>query len=188
MSNAVYRSLLRLYPRAFRLEYSDDLVQVFADLCADQGPLRAWSRTGTDLLVTVPRYRLESLMNPRRANIGIAAITGAVALAGLLTLATGAYAGGLLLALALALAVAERTQLAAALRPGSADRRHQLFRTGGALAALSLATLVVGMVDLGGEATWPMGRVLAYNVIFWCAGVASLVCLFIGTRSPQTSR
>lgn len=59
----VYRRLLWLYPRDFRDRYADDLVQTLADLSGELGPWRAWRRVSLDLVVTVPRYRLETLMN-----------------------------------------------------------------------------------------------------------------------------
>jgi hypothetical protein len=50
----LYRSLVRLYPRSFRGDYGDDLVAHFAELVADRGARAAWTRTGVDLIVTVP--------------------------------------------------------------------------------------------------------------------------------------
>ena len=48
--------------KSFGGHYGDDLVQQFADLVADRRARAAWARTGVDLIVTVPRYRLESIM------------------------------------------------------------------------------------------------------------------------------
>ena len=77
----LYRSLVRLYPRAFRHDYADDLVQNFADLIAHHGPSRTWRRTAVDLAVTVPRYRLETVMNPRHTNTTLYIATAIVATA-----------------------------------------------------------------------------------------------------------
>ena len=63
-----YRSLVQFYPKAFRGDFGDDLVQSFSDLLARDGPSRTWRRTAVDLAVTVPRYQLETLMNPRNTN------------------------------------------------------------------------------------------------------------------------
>ncbi len=52
----LYRSLVRLYPSAFRHEYGDDLVAHFADLVADRGARAARARTALDLAITIPRY------------------------------------------------------------------------------------------------------------------------------------
>jgi hypothetical protein len=79
----VYRLAVRLYPRAFRTEYGDDLVEAFTALVSDLGPRRAWTRTFIDLITTLPRYRLEALVNPQRKTAPLAA----AAIAALLSLA-----------------------------------------------------------------------------------------------------
>jgi hypothetical protein len=63
-----YRSLLVLYPRDFRDRYSDDLVQTLTDLSAELGPGRTWRRVMLDLVVTVPRYRMETLMKEEHSS------------------------------------------------------------------------------------------------------------------------
>jgi hypothetical protein len=56
----VYRGLLRLYPKAFRARFSDEMVQLFSDQLRDArtagapaGAARTWLRTLGDLAVTV---------------------------------------------------------------------------------------------------------------------------------------
>jgi hypothetical protein len=58
---AVYRALLVLYPRSFRKEYGDDMVQAFGDLARDGGRRRGalWTRAFRDLLVSAPSVRWE---------------------------------------------------------------------------------------------------------------------------------
>jgi hypothetical protein len=58
----VYRALLWCYPRRFRREYSEDLVQSFRDELRDRGTIRGWSRVFADLIVSVPRQNLEATM------------------------------------------------------------------------------------------------------------------------------
>ncbi len=60
---ALYRALLRLYPKDFREEFGPDLLALHQDLAADRGSAAARRRTALDLIVTVPRYRLEHLMS-----------------------------------------------------------------------------------------------------------------------------
>lgn len=67
-SHPIYRSLVRLYPRDFRLSYGADLEQHFADLVTDRGARAAWARTGVDLIVTIPRYRLENIMTEQHSS------------------------------------------------------------------------------------------------------------------------
>ena len=57
-SAPLYRGLTLLYPREFRHRYRDDLIQHHADLTRDRGRAAAWSRSGLDLIVTIPRYAL----------------------------------------------------------------------------------------------------------------------------------
>ena len=54
-------------PLAFRREFGDDMLLLFDSLVADRGILAATSRTSLDLIVTVPRYRLETVMTDSRA-------------------------------------------------------------------------------------------------------------------------
>ena len=79
----VYRGLLVLYPRAFRSEYRDDLIGVFAELLLETGPLRTWRRVLVDLATTVPRQRLESIMKQPRSKTALfvasAAAIGSIA-------------------------------------------------------------------------------------------------------------
>ncbi len=78
----IYRRLLRLYPRAFRGRYGDELVQCFDDLVTDRGLLVASYRTAGDIARTVLRYRLDASMGGRRNSVG-----GGVALIVVLPLA-----------------------------------------------------------------------------------------------------
>jgi hypothetical protein len=57
-----YRALLVLYPRRFRRDYDDAMVQLFADTVRTSG-WRAWKRAVPDLVRTVPTERIESVMN-----------------------------------------------------------------------------------------------------------------------------
>jgi hypothetical protein len=108
---ALYRALTRLYPKAFRVRYGDDLVMHFADLVERDGPVAAWHRTALDLLVTVPRYRLESVMNTRRTTATLAALVVALTIAAVGAFAAGVMPLGLIaLVLAVALAIAEIDQ------------------------------------------------------------------------------
>jgi hypothetical protein len=64
-----YRHTIRLYPRSFREEFGDDLVQLFADQLADERPARVVTRTLLDLALSVPQRHLESDMNVTRAAV-----------------------------------------------------------------------------------------------------------------------
>jgi Polysaccharide biosynthesis protein len=74
----LYRSVTRLYPRRFRDEYRDDLVDLFACQVADDGPGRSWGRAVRDLAVTVPSQHLEAHME-RSAIVNVTSICIVVA-------------------------------------------------------------------------------------------------------------
>ena len=50
---SLYRALVSLYPRSFRTDYGEPMVQLFADRVRDVGA-RAWLRAVPDLARTVP--------------------------------------------------------------------------------------------------------------------------------------
>jgi hypothetical protein len=184
---ALYRALTCLYPKAFRLHYGDDLVMHFADLVERDGAAAAWRRTTLDLLITVPRYRLESVMNTRRTTTTLLAIVAA-----LTTAAVGAFAAGfaplglIALLLAAALAIAERSRLARSMRPAGRDHRRRTLWSAVVLGACSVASLVIGLVDLGDRSSWPSGRLLAYNVAFFATAIGALACVATGLRRPPS--
>lgn len=72
-SVAVYRVLLRLYPRPFRAEFGEPMAQLFADQVRDRGA-RAWARTVADLARTVPVERTEATMSRLRRSWGVLAV------------------------------------------------------------------------------------------------------------------
>jgi hypothetical protein len=64
-----YRLTIRLYPRPFRDEFGEDLVQLFADQLADERAPRIVARTVLDLALSVPQRHLESDMRTTRSSI-----------------------------------------------------------------------------------------------------------------------
>jgi hypothetical protein len=64
-----YRLTIRLYPRSFRDEFGEDLVQLFADKLADERAPRIVARTVLDLALSVPQRHLESDMRTARTSI-----------------------------------------------------------------------------------------------------------------------
>jgi hypothetical protein len=124
-------------------------------------------------------------MNTRRTTTTLAAIVAALVVA-----AVGAFEAGLgpvaLVAVALAavLGFAERSRLARNLRPAGSEHRRRALLWAGLLAAGCVASLVVGIIDLGGRDSWPAGRLLVYNSTFLTSGIAAVVCLAVGLRRP----
>lgn len=69
-----YRALTRLYPRAFRREYGDDLVQPFRDDLSDRGAVRGWGRALSDLVLSVPVQHVEATVSRSSTQAAQAAI------------------------------------------------------------------------------------------------------------------
>jgi hypothetical protein len=61
----IYRALLVLYPRSFRREYREPMLQLFGDCVRDRGA-KVWLRTVPDLVRTIPVLRLEAVMSGGR--------------------------------------------------------------------------------------------------------------------------
>ena len=132
----VYRSLLLLYPRDFRDRYTDDLVQSLTDLSRELGPRRAWRRVTLDLVVTVPRYRLETLMNDERSSTLLTVAIVVMAVAGIMSVFVGLYPGVVLVPLAGVVAITQRSKLARSIDAVDGTRlRRKRLRTASVLAA-----------------------------------------------------
>ena len=57
-----YRALLTLYPRQFRATYADPMVQLFGDCLRERGP-RAWLGAAADLARSIPKQRIEVIVD-----------------------------------------------------------------------------------------------------------------------------
>lgn len=171
---------IALYPATFRHEYGADMEQIFAELVADRGTATAWRRTTVDLLVTVPRYRLELIMNPDRTTTAVLYVGALLAIPAAALVMLGFYPAAILFGVILVVALAQRSRLARSLRTGSAHTRRRSLLTAAALALFAVATLAIGMADVSGEDPWPVGRVIAYNLVFFAAIVGSIAFLIAG--------
>jgi hypothetical protein len=188
-----YRAAVRLYPRDFRREFGDDLVRHFAKLVSDLGPRRAWSRTLLDLIITLPIYRLETIMSPARSNITLNLTIVVLLTAGLIgifvmgTSAMGAILGVVLLGAAVVVAITQRSNLARSLRPANGSRRRR-WLTFAAISGVVFAAAIVGYSMAVGDGDGPVsGAVLVgYNLVGIIALVATGVFLAKGLRTPRT--
>lgn len=187
-AHRMYRALTWLYPRDFRNHYRDDLVQSFTDLTRESGPGRAWVRTTLDLIVTVPRYRMETLMkeqNSANTLTGLIVLLGAI---GIISVPLGYHWGILLLPLAIGLGIAQRSKLARAMdvREGNDMRRRRLRIATVLMASLPVIYLV--SLPILGE-NWGLDAIIAFSLWFIVLIVA--VCYLIAgintPRSPVTS-
>ena len=183
----VYRGLVRLYPRAFRTDYADDLVQNFIDLLAHHGALRTWWRTAVDLAVTVPRYRLETVMNPRHTDTTLYIATAVVVVAAAVSILTAVFPGGFALLVAAAvLTVVSASRLARSTRPPDTRRRRHLLIAAAVLGATWLISTAAFWVELGITENWHGGKLVVYNAVFFTTAISSIVCLVVGLHTPRT--
>jgi hypothetical protein len=188
-ASRIYRGALRCYPASFRRRYGDDLVAAFEDLCADRGISVAWWRTMVDLVVTVPRYRLESIMSEHRATLTLIAVTVSLALAGFATLAVGAWPISLaLLTVAAVILVSQRSALARSLHPRGPNRRRRHLLVGAIVAIAVFAGLVAAyLADIGDERVGN-GALMVYNVVGLLSLLSAVVLTVVGLRThDQTS-
>ena len=183
----IYRALIRLDPAGFRRRYADDLVQHFSDLAADRGVRRAWGRTLVDLLVTVPRYRLESLMNEQHSasthNLAIWLLVGA----GMMSVLVGLAPGVVLVGVAVALAVGHRGKLAQALRTPDSNRRRRRLTTAAVLAAVFVATYTAYTAMIGDEWTVRETVLAAVGTPAMFGAVGFLIAGLLTPRSTDES-
>ncbi|MGI8929118.1 MAG: hypothetical protein ACR2H0_06615 [Candidatus Limnocylindrales bacterium] len=189
-SHPVYRSFVRLYPRDFRQRYGEDLVQHFADLITDRGARAAWTRTSVDLIVTIPRYRLENIMTEQHSATTLHLAITLLAAGGVLSFLTDLYPGqglvGLVLLLAaVVLAIAQRSTLARAIRITDPNRRRRRLVTAGIL-ALIFAASYIAFLNLIGD-TWTLRETLL-AAIGTPAMIASPIYLIAGLLTPKAPR
>lgn len=179
-----YRSLLVLYPRDFRDRYSDDLVQTLTDLSAELGPRRAWRRVTLDLVVTVPRYRLETLMKEEHSSTVLTVAIIGMACAGIISPFIGLYLGVLLVPLAAVVAITQRGRLARSMDAVDASQfRRKRLRIAAVLAVSLPVIYLVSLPILGDD--WGTDAKVAFGI--WTAVLIAAVFYFVsGITTPKS--
>jgi hypothetical protein len=154
---ALYRALLVLYPRSFRVDYGDPMAQLFADRVRDVGA-KAWLRALPDLVRTVPVERIEAVMSrlgPRASVLALAfAVLGATAVS------IGIGGGAVIpIAVAVVAVLVSQRRLFASLGGERAPLRHALVQAwwapvagllGGAMILFGIGTIFEAH-NLGGR-------------------------------------
>ena len=182
-----YRAAIRLYPKDFRHQFGDDLVRVFADLVSDLGPRRAWSRTLLDLAVTLPIYRLETIMNPTRSYPALIWIIAVLIAAGVLgAVSLGVLPALILLGAAVVIAITQRSNLALSLRPANVSQRRRRL-TYATISAAVFAGSIVGYLIALGDDTISSTALIACNLVGVASLVATVAFLAMGLRVPRTA-
>jgi hypothetical protein len=184
-AHPVYRSLLRLYPKPFRARYGDDLVQQLADLITDRGARAAWARVSLDLIVTVPRYRLESVMNEQHSETVVKVVITLLAAGGVVGLLTDFYPGIVPLVVALAFGIGQRSTLSKAIRTPDSNRRRRRLVTGGILAVVFVGCYVAFDLLIG--ESWTIRETLL-SLVGIPAMFGAIVYLIAGLLTPRSPR
>lgn len=177
----VYRSLVRLYPRSFRHEYGEDLVAHYGDLVADRGARAARARTALDLAITIPRYHLEHVMTEKHSTTVLGVVIGLFAAGG--TALVGGPFGLILFAVAIVLAVTQRTTLSRALRVPNSNLRRRRLQTAAALGATFVLTYVTFLLTVGDS--WTITDTLL-ALVGTPAMIAAPLFLLAGLLTPRT--
>lgn len=181
----MYRSLLRCYPRDFRDRYADDLVQALTDLSRELGPRRAWRRLTLDFVITVPRYRMETLMNEQRSSTVLTITITVLAVAGILSVFVGLYPGVVLVPLAAVLAITQRSKLARSIDAvNGTELRRKRLRTAGVLAATLPFIYLVSLPILGDH--WGTDALVAFSL--WTVVLIVAVAYAIAGFTTPKSR
>ncbi len=181
----IYESLLWLYPRDFRRKYRQDLVQNFNDLLGDRGIRSAWARTSVDLIVTVPRYRLESVMSEQKSATTINIALVVLSVGGFLALTTGFYPiMPVFWIAAIVLAFVQRGTLARAIRTPGINRRRNRLGIATVLTIIFAAAVFSYFVDLNDEEI-STASLLLHNAIGNTAMIGAIVYLIIGLLTPR---
>lgn len=166
---ALYRAFVTLYPRSFRTDYGDPMVQLFADRVRDVGA-KAWLRALPDLARTVPVERIEAVMSrlgPRARVLALAfAVLGATAVS------IGIGGGGvLIIAVAVVAVLVSQRHLFGSLGGERAPLRHAVVQAWWApvAALLGLAMLVAGVGTIF-EAHNLSGRIVGSSLLMAFGG------------------
>ena len=182
----IYRGLTRLYPNEFRNHYRDDLVQQFSDLVTRDGSRRAWVRTALDLIVTVPRYRLEIIMSTTHSTTTLNITIAALAAGGVLSVLTGIYPGALLIIAAAVVALTQRSQLARSLRTPDSNQRTRRLRMSALSAAVFAACVVAYFIVVWDEEASTVG-LLVPSLLGTAALIGAIAYLIGGLLTPKSS-
>lgn len=187
---ATYRLAVRLYPKAFRDEYGDDLVLLLADQLRDERATRVAVRTAVDLLLSVPQRHLESRMSTTRPST-LPTVLGAVALSVLVVAVVVGHpavlAGGVIAFLGfggLALLAAHRDRPLTDPRPWS-SRWWLLLTSGlGLLVGLVVVTTAVGELPSGG---WFVAMTVGLAAVLLMAGGFVLGIVHLASRERRSA-
>jgi 4-amino-4-deoxy-L-arabinose transferase-like glycosyltransferase len=126
-------------------------------------------------------------MNRRQSTAALYVALATLAVAGVISVLVGFYAGAILLPVALVLAVVERGRLATSTRPPNPELRRQLLIASAILAVVCIVSTTAFMIELGDDEHWAASKLIAYNTVFFATAAAALACLIAGLRTRRTA-
>lgn len=166
MSRSLYRALLLLYPKSFRTEYGQLMIQLFDDQHVDQGG-RVWLTVLPDIVRTAPTQRIEALMHSRTARIALGATCVAVVSVVVTTGTGGLGVAAIAATILAALLLTQRRVIAAAPTGERAPLRHAVVQAWWApIAALVGVVLLLGAIGTAFEAHNLGGRIFGTAILF----------------------
>jgi len=181
MQVRIYRMLLVLYPRTFRREYREPMLQLFGD-CMRDGGAKVWLRTVPDLVRTIPALRLEAVMASGHAVRRVLAFALVALGAVVVVMGVGGPAViAAILIVVIALLALGRGSLGPVFRGERAPLRHAVVQTWWApVAAFAGAALIFfGFGTIFEAHNWG-GRIFGSAILMAFGGV-----MFLGlTRRP----
>lgn len=166
---SLYRACVVLYPRAFRRDYGEAMVQLFADRVREVGG-RAWLVALPDLLRTVPIERIEAVMSRLGPGARVAALAFAVLGAAIVSVGIGTGFVPVVALAVVAVLISQR-QLFRSLAGDLAPLRHAVTQAWWAPLA-GLLGLVMVLAGLGTlfEAHNLGGRIFGTALLFAFGG------------------
>lgn len=166
---ALYRALVTLYPRSFRMDYGEPMVQLFADRVRDVGA-KAWLRAVPDLVRTVPVERIEAVMSRLGPGAGVLALAFAVLGATAVSIGIGAGAAPIVVVAIVAVLVSQR-RLFASLGGERAPLRHAVVQAWWApVAGLLGAAMILAGIGTVFEASNLGGRIVGSSLLLAFGG------------------
>ena len=210
ISERVYRSLLRTYPRELRDEYGDEMARCFQDLCREQleeggglGLAALWARTLPELLYTALKERSTMLARNRyRSVVGVALATAFILLIPLLaewawTLFDFVFAGALIFGTGLMFVLAARKagniayRAAVGVALGAAFLLVWLTGAVGIIGSednnanlMYIGVLAVGIIGAIVARFRPHGMARALFATALAQALVAMIALIIGLGSP----
>jgi hypothetical protein len=167
---ALYRTVLLLYPRSFRQHYAEPMAQVFGDRVRDVGA-KAWLRTVPDLARTVPLQRVEAVMARLGPGARVVALAFVVLGAAVVSIGFGGGALPVVAVAVVAVLVSQRHLLASIPSGDRAPLRHAVVQAWWApiAALLGLAMLLMGIGTIFEAHNWG-GRIIGSGVLLAFGG------------------